>query len=374
MTNIVGTGLNQAPTNADLGTLAFQDAAGVGELNVNTLTANALRVNNDVSTAVPVVNFNFGAGQNFYGTNCSFTRNCTATYFDKFGAMQIADVDEPRIDYDPLTGECKGLLIEGTASNSFLYSETPATQDITISVSTPYTLSFYGTGTITLSGAATATINGLGVYPVRTTYTFTPDVGTLTITVSGSVQKVQVEANAWASSYIPTYSSANSRVPDIATITPNTLTVSGFSVVVEASKYTNNDTNVARRDLISVLYNGVASYSCITRDISGKMSFITYDNSTQVGTYLESSAVPTNTFRKYALATSLSSSTSTETFIIDGANVKTKQSLTTVTTSMVPSPIRIGAWGSSYLWNGHIKRISYYNTRLSNKELTELVS
>lgn len=53
----------------------------------------------------------------------TFSRNSTATYFDKFGVMRTARIGVPRIDYDPATGECRGLLIESAATNLLTYSE-----------------------------------------------------------------------------------------------------------------------------------------------------------------------------------------------------------------------------------------------------------
>jgi hypothetical protein len=49
-------------------------------------------------------------------------RNSEATYFDANGVLQTAGINEPRIDYDPATGECRGLLVEGQRTNIQLYS------------------------------------------------------------------------------------------------------------------------------------------------------------------------------------------------------------------------------------------------------------
>jgi hypothetical protein len=50
-------------------------------------------------------------------------RNSTATYFDANGVLQTAGINEPRIDYDPATGECRGLLVEGQSTNLLTWSE-----------------------------------------------------------------------------------------------------------------------------------------------------------------------------------------------------------------------------------------------------------
>jgi len=126
----------------------------------------------------------------------------------------------PRFDYDPVTLAPKGLLIEEQRSNLLLNSATLSTQVVTVAA-TAHTLSFYGTGTIVLSGASTGTVVGTGAYPARTTLTFTPTVGVLTLTVTGSVTMAQLEAGAFATSYIPTVASQVTRAADSASMIGN---------------------------------------------------------------------------------------------------------------------------------------------------------
>lgn len=47
----------------------------------------------------------------------TFTRNSTATYTGPDGLLKTAAINEPRYDYDPVTGECKGILIEEQRTN-----------------------------------------------------------------------------------------------------------------------------------------------------------------------------------------------------------------------------------------------------------------
>ena len=52
----------------------------------------------------------------------TFTRASTATYFGSDGLLKVAAVDVPRFDYDPVTMQPKGLLIEGARTNSIAAS------------------------------------------------------------------------------------------------------------------------------------------------------------------------------------------------------------------------------------------------------------
>lgn len=134
-------------------------------------------------------------------TEGSFTRSTAATYFDKFGAMQSATVNTPRVTYNPITLVCQGVLYEPARTNLVASSDTPTTQNIAVT-NTSYTLSFYGTGTITLSGTSVNTLLGTAAFPTRVTLTFTPTAGTLTLTITGTVQYAQLEAGAFVTSYI----------------------------------------------------------------------------------------------------------------------------------------------------------------------------
>ena len=51
------------------------------------------------------------------GDVMTFTRSSTATYTGPDGLLKTAEVNEPRYDYDPITGECRGLLIEEQRTN-----------------------------------------------------------------------------------------------------------------------------------------------------------------------------------------------------------------------------------------------------------------
>jgi hypothetical protein len=123
----------------------------------------------------------------------------------------------PRWDYDPVTHVLNGLRIEEARTNSVLNSATLVTQNVTVTA-VPWTLSFYGTGTVTLSGVSTAgPLTGTGAAN-RVALAFTPTAGTLTLTVTGSVTSAQLEVGTFATSYIPTAGAAATRAIEICTM------------------------------------------------------------------------------------------------------------------------------------------------------------
>jgi hypothetical protein len=149
----------------------------------------------------------------------TFSRAYSGTYVDSAGVLQTAATNEPRFDHNPITGESLGLLVEEQRTQILELTDALATQTKTVTA-TAHALSFYGSGTVVLSGVHSATVVGTGAYPARTTLTFTPTAGSLTLTVTGTVQFGQLEAGAFATSYIPNpTTNAVTRSAEAVTIT-----------------------------------------------------------------------------------------------------------------------------------------------------------
>ena len=73
-------------------------------------------------TIRPTLNLDF-ANSRTVDPRITFTRASTATYFDHLGVMRTAAANAARIDFDPVTLECKGLLIEEQRTNLLTWSQ-----------------------------------------------------------------------------------------------------------------------------------------------------------------------------------------------------------------------------------------------------------
>ena len=136
-------------------------------------------------------------------------RNTTATRINEYGVREIVPANRVRIDYS--NGKpC--FLIEPQRTN-LVYPSATATTQVRAVTAVEHTLSFYGTGTVTLSGAFSGSLVGTGANN-RVSLTFTPTAGNLTLTVSGTVTDWQLEARSNATSLIPTVTGSVTRNAD----------------------------------------------------------------------------------------------------------------------------------------------------------------
>lgn len=173
-------------------------------------------------------------------------RNTTATRVNSLGLIENVALNLPRIDYTGL--EYPSILIEPQRTNRLLNSETVVNQSIT-TTNVPITLSFYGTGTINLSGSFAGSLVGTGVNN-RVNLTFTPTSGTLNISVVNSVKKGQLEQGSYLTSYIPTLVSAVTRNTDI--ITKNNIFTNGFVTNSGGTLFLDLENNISlSRDIAS---------------------------------------------------------------------------------------------------------------------------
>ena len=139
----------------------------------------------------------------------SVTRATTATRVNASGIREVVPANTVRIDYS--TGQ-PAILVEPQRTNLVFPSAIATTQTRAVTAQA-YTLSFYGTGSVTLSGAFSGSLVGTGSNN-RVSLTFTATAGNLTLTVNGTVTDWQLEAGSNATSYIPTTTAAVTRNAD----------------------------------------------------------------------------------------------------------------------------------------------------------------
>lgn len=310
----------------------------------------------------PSLNLQF-AGANTLSSQITFTRaGVGGTYINSAGVITAASADQPRFDYDPVTLAALGLLIEESRQNLLLNSTTLSTQSVTVAA-VAHTLSFYGTGTVTLSGASTAgPLVGTGNFPTRVSLTFTPTAGTLTLTVTGTVQYAQLEAGAFATSYIPTTTTPITRAADSATIN----TLSPWFNSSEGTLYAQADTyDVSSSRVSFLIFDGTSNNIISEAHGAVARGFIASGGVTQL-TQLPGS-VSNNTVSKTALAYKVN----------DGQTAVNGTAAVVDTSVTIPSvtQARIGSFNATNsVLNGHIRNITYYPRRLSQAELITLTT
>lgn len=315
--------------------------------------------------SAPTIDWSFLGGS--LPSIANFSRATSGYRTNKDGALENVASGAPRFDYHPTSRAALGLLMEGQRTNIFLNSDTPATQNVTVGA-TLYTLSFYGTGTITRSGASSGTTVGTGGYPVRTTENFTPSAGALTLTISGDVQKVQLEAGSRASAYIPTGASAATRAKDILTVSsiPWFNQKQGTFVVEYDGKFINRDVKA-----IATFYGGGFTQNSIHTGLNGYSSGRPVSGSYLAGV-LQLNAAETAPFvegQVYKQAVSYQAGS------FRGAY--NGMLFTEVTSFSVPVVTSL-AFGAELFEGGtsssHLRRFMYWPRALSNAELQRVAA
>ena len=108
-------------------TIVYREQKGsaltTAELDANLTNINAETVDNSaIFNLRPSLDVDI-VGSKTLSPLASFSRASTGTYYDANGVLRTAGVNEPRFNYDPATGEFKGLLVEESRTNLLTYSE-----------------------------------------------------------------------------------------------------------------------------------------------------------------------------------------------------------------------------------------------------------
>lgn len=427
------------------------------------LSAISLAINRPSQAGLPALNLDF-AGTRSVDSRITFTRASTATRFNSSGVLETVAVNTPRIDFDPVTGACLGLLIEmqrtnlvvrsqefdnaswskhgatvtanaiiapdGTLSADTLVEDASTgvhetVQAATLVVSTQYALSVFAkagsraqvrvagsgggswslfpqgvfdllSGTVlSSSGDRSATIQSVGngwyrctVYGTATNTNAgitvgVANMGTSSYTGDGTsgifIWGAQLEAGAFATSYIPTTSSQVTRSVDTAVMTGTNFSSwyrqDEGTLFAEASSTDFSATSgvIAVGDPTLAFGSAETMYFGFTSGNSGRPTLRILDAGVaQVGSGLTvAGTVAENTPIKMAAAYKLNDFA----FTFSGAPPATD------TSGTVPTPTGCSIGGYSQGWtgggarlNGHIRRIAYWPTRLPNNQLQALTA
>jgi hypothetical protein len=285
------------------------------------------------------------------------TRETTATRVNSAGLIENVAVNVPRLDYS--NGTCPSILVEPQRTNLLLNSETLATQSITVTAQS-YTLSFYGSGTVSLSGTHIASVVGLGT--ARKTYTFTPTAGTLILTISGTCTKGQLEAGSYATSYIPTLASTVTRNADVI----SKIGISSLIGQTEGVMYFDLK-SIADNDFKRLSINGGSYVNSIFFDFdnSNNLYLKVFNSGSAVVTLLASGVNIANR-NKIAIAYKNNDFS----FYVNGTQVASQSS------GSVPSGLANYEFslGGNEKFIGNINASALWKTRLSNTELATLTT
>jgi hypothetical protein len=397
----------------------------------------------------------------------TFTRASTATYFDASGTLRSAADNAPRIDFNPSTLLCQGLLIEEQRTNSIrnntmvgAVAGTPGTAPtnwfFSVATTTGLTTEVVGTGAEsgityvdlkvsgTAVGAGSLTIafepntqtvasqnqvwtvsmyrrlmagsfNGLtptitniflnsytavGTFDAASTSQVRSEAtptsaalntqrSTLTGTLSSAttarvnagmffsiangaaiditlrIGLPQLELGAFATSVIPTTTTALTRSADVASVTTLSpwFNASEGTLFAEAQWF-----GLSTNDYYAALNDGTASNLIgIGVASSGSWRFLV-NNVGNIEASISFGVVTANTVFKHSGAYKVNDFAA----CVNGGSVGTD------TSGVVPSGITTLSLNASHLttnqFNGYLRRITYYNTRLPNAQLQALTA
>jgi len=245
-----------------------------------------------------------------------------------------------------------------------LNSQASATQSVTVAAVFSYAVVLRHRLKLFYQVAATGTLTGTGGSTDRVTLTFTPSAGTLTLTVVGTEQNVQLEDGAFATPPIITTGTSANRNADVVVISgvdaSEWWNVSEGTFVVEyeypqsavsASPFLlSNSTTATTVERIGLIILGVSTAFQVR---SGGNNYTTTAFNSNIGR------------NKVA-------------FSFDGATAKVSPNGANVLQVAAPvtptiTTALIGSFSSaSGFLNGYVPKILYYTTAVSDAKLQEL--
>jgi len=287
-------------------------------------------------------------------------RGSAATRVNAEGLIEDIATNIPRIDYTEGTAS---ILLEPQSTNLIVNSELNNVENIVVSA-VSHTISFYGTGSITLSGTHAATLSGTGAND-RVTLTFTPSAGTLICTDSGSVDKKQVEALSYSTSYIPTSGAIATRLADSVTGAGDATTFNSTEGVLYAEMVALADDSTTRNISLS---DGTYANSVLLRylDLSNKIQAVV-----RIGNSFKGICefVLADTTENIKVAYKWKNGDFA--LWINGTEVDTSLDVGEFAPNILTE---LSFNGNNLPYYGKVKDLRTYNTALSDAELTELTT
>ena len=358
----------------------------------------------------------------------TFTRASTGTYVGSDGVLQTAAIDVPRFDHNPTTGESLGLLAEEARTNLLLRSEefndASWIKQSSVSVSANTTIAPNGTLTADTITWTSASVN-TGIYAqilsalaasvahTRSIYVRADSAGgtvqltdpTLTIgittinlttewqriqltentTIAGSagvwIRKTasspntiylwgaQLEAGAFATSYIPTTTATATRAADVASVTGTNF--SPWYNQTEGTVFVSATTNARHGGSNS--FPRILSVSDGTNNNQMETYYRVLSSYTDAGYGVVSAGTTQAAFdtndNRNGQSIAIGYASNNFPLAIGGTVVATDTSGTVPTVSRLGLGVR---GGGGTLLNGTIKRLTYWPVRLGNNVLQQI--
>lgn len=356
----------------------------------------------------------------------TFSRGSSATRVNSSGLIETVGSNVARFDYDPVTLAAKGLLIEEARTNytthSADFSSTRWTLRTGVTVTADVEVAPDGTttadrvegatGALVWTGAGTANRNtaALSSSTAYTTSLYLKSAGaastvsvglrddstgtitTLVVNLTSEWQRVSItkttgaattqqsvmlgasdgdfyawgwqhEAGAFATSYIPTTASTATRSADVATMTGTNF--SAWFNAAEGSFVVGASTTATSARAVTVSAGALANQLWVQAGPTAEATLQVYTSSAFV---VQIGILPSNAIKKIAAAYKAN----------DFAASINASAVATDTSGALASYDRINI-GSNYngsggFLNGHLRSLSYYNTRLPNSTLQALTA
>ncbi|RYG61598.1 MAG: hypothetical protein EON60_02970 [Alphaproteobacteria bacterium] len=291
-------------------------------------------------------------------TGMSFSRASGGSVFDAAGSLAVRAANEPRLDFDPVTYQSRGLLIEEQRTNHLRNSTAPVSQTVTLAAGN-YTLWVAGTGSCAVA-AGTAVGSGFGMAVEGAAVTFSvTTAGTVVFDVSESLSCFQCENGVFATSLIITTTAAATRSAELCSVPLESwFNPLEGTLMVECIA----GTTVGNR-MMAML--GSNNNNAITLGgYPSNNSFSVRVDNTVLANQAFTPVVAAGVLCRMAGAYAVGASQSAVNGVVSG--ITANASLPPFTT------LRIGCRMSDQMFNGWIRRIVYVPNRMNAAQLIDL--